>query len=81
MAQSLLRRALAPCITNPDDIIFYDTYDVAKYLKEGENCFAFLLGNGMSNSIGGFIWDFVRHCSAQLPSLRLLLKRRPASKK
>ena len=25
---------LAPCITNPDDIIFYDTYDVAKYLKE-----------------------------------------------
>ena len=36
---------LAPCITNPDDIIFYDTYDVTDYLTEGKNCFAFLLGN------------------------------------
>ena len=60
---------LAPCITNPDDIIFYDTYDVAKYLKEGENCFAFLLGNGMSNSIGGFIWDFDKALFRSAPKL------------
>lgn len=64
--------AVAPCALLspiPDDIIFYDTYDVAKYLKEGENCFAFLLGNGMSNSIGGFIWDFDKALFRSAPKL------------
>ena len=28
---------LAPYITNPDDILFYDTYDVSAYLTAGTN--------------------------------------------
>lgn len=49
---------LAPYINNPDDILYYDKYEVAKYLKEGENCIAVLLGNGFLNSVGGTVWKF-----------------------
>ena len=49
---------LAPCITNPDDLLFYDTVDVSPYLKCGKNALGFLLGNGISNEPGGFIWQF-----------------------
>ncbi len=49
---------LAPYISNPDDILYYDTYDVAPYLHEGKNVIGILLGNGMLNCPGGDIWDF-----------------------
>ena len=49
---------LAPYISNPDDIIYYDEYDLSEYLAEGENVLGFQLGNGMQNSPGGQIWDF-----------------------
>ncbi len=49
---------LAPGITNPDEILFYDSYDIAKYLKFGKNTLGFWLGNGFANSVGGYIWDF-----------------------
>ena len=62
---------LAPCITNPDDIIFYDTYDVTELVSVGENCVAFLLGNGISNCIGGYIWDFEKALFRSAPKLAL----------
>ena len=49
---------LAPYISNPDDVCYYDRYDVTPYLLEGENVIGILLGNGMRNGFGGFIWDF-----------------------
>ena len=49
---------LSPAITNPDDNLFYDTYDVTKRLVTGKNVIALILGNGMSNSMGGHVWDF-----------------------
>ena len=62
---------LAPCITNPDDIIFYDHYDAAKLLTAGENCIALLLGNGISNCMGGFIWEFDQALFRSAPKLAL----------
>lgn len=49
---------LAPYISNPDDIVYYDLYDVTSLIKEGENCVGLLLGNGMLNAPGGRVWDF-----------------------
>ena len=62
---------LAPCMTNPDDILFYDIYDVKPFLKTGQNCLAFLLGNGFSNAIGGFIWEFDKAAFRSAPKLAL----------
>lgn len=54
---------LAPYISNPDDILYYDRYDLRPYLKKGKNAIGILLGNGMRNAFGGFIWDFDKaHC-------------------
>ena len=40
---------LAPYITNPDQLIYKDNYDVAPYLKSGKNAVAVILGNGFAN--------------------------------
>ena len=49
---------LAPYIANPDHAVYYDRYDVTRYLSEGENVFGLILGNGMQNCPGGRVWDF-----------------------
>ena len=49
---------LAPYISNPDDIVYYDLYSVAEYLQPGENVIGVQLGNGMQNCFGGYVWDF-----------------------
>lgn len=48
---------LAPYISNPDHIIYYDEYDIAPFLRKGINVLGLQLGNGMQNSPGGEIWD------------------------
>ncbi len=49
---------LAPYISNPDHITYYDRYDLMPYLQQGKNALCFMLGNGMQNAPGGQIWDF-----------------------
>ena len=49
---------LAPYISNPDQALYYDDYDVTKYLVNGENTIGVWLGNGMQNSPYGDVWDF-----------------------
>ncbi len=49
---------LAPYISNPDHIVYYDNYDISKYLVKGKNVIALVLGNGFQNNIGGEVWDF-----------------------
>ncbi len=49
---------LAPYISNPDHIVYYDEYDIAAYLQPGKNILGIQLGNGMQNAFGGEIWDF-----------------------
>ena len=49
---------LAPYISNPDDIVYYDEYDITPFISGGKNVLGIHLGNGMLNCIGGGIWDF-----------------------
>ena len=49
---------LAPYISNPDQIVVYDRYDVKRYLRRGKNAVGLILGNGFSNGFGGFVWEF-----------------------
>lgn len=49
---------LAPYISNPDDIVYYDKYEIADLLNEGENVIGVQLGNGMQNAPGGKVWFF-----------------------
>ena len=37
---------LAPYISNPDHVLYLDSYDIAPYLSEGKNAIAVILGNG-----------------------------------
>ena len=50
---------LAPYISNPDHMVYYDEYDVTEYVNEGKNVLGIQLGNGMQNATGGEIWDFI----------------------
>ena len=45
----------APYISNTDDYIYYDNYEID--IDEGENVLAFILGNGLQNNPSGYIWD------------------------
>ena len=56
--QKITKGYLAPYISNPDDIIYYDNYDLKDLLLQGENVIGVQLGNGMQNAPGGQIWDF-----------------------
>ena len=56
--KDITKGELAPYISNPEDIVYYDRYDVSYYINEGENVVAVLLGNGFQNNPGGAIWDF-----------------------
>ena len=49
---------LAPYISNPDDIVYFDRYDVTALLQNGANAVGLILGNGMQNCPGGGVWDF-----------------------
>ena len=53
--ERLTKGPLAPYISNPDDILYYDSYDVAPLLRQGRNTIGVILGNGMLNCPGGEI--------------------------
>ena len=37
---------LAPAMSNPEQVLYYDNYDVTEYLHQGENVLGLILGNG-----------------------------------
>lgn len=49
---------LAPYISNPDHILYYDEYEITSLLAGGENVLVILAGNGNLSSPGGSVWDF-----------------------
>ena len=71
--QKITKGALAPYISNPDHVLYYDQYDLADKLAGGENVLGLCLGNGMLNCPGGYVWDFEksRFRSAPMAALRL----------
>ena len=52
----ITKGAMAPYISNPDDMVYFDSYEVS--LGRGKNVIAVLLGNGFQNNPGGYTWDF-----------------------
>ena len=65
---------LCPYISNSDDIVFYDHYDITESLSAGDNAFRFLLGNGMQNAMGGFIWDLDKATFRSAPKLAFAIE-------
>lgn len=62
---------LAPYISNTDDYIYYDEYEVK--LQKGENVIGLLLGNGLQNNPGGYIWDFDKAPFRSAPKVAMIL--------
>ncbi len=60
---------LAPYISNPDDIIYYDSYELT--LKDGDNTIGVWLGNGFQNNPGGYIWDLDKAVFRGAPSFAM----------
>lgn len=56
--EEVTKGRLAPYISNPDHILYYDRYDLTAYVHEGKNALGVLLGNGFLNNPGGAVWDF-----------------------
>lgn len=54
--EDITKGALAPYISNPDDIVYQDNYTVK--LNAGENVIGVMLGNGFVNNPGGWVWFF-----------------------
>ena len=64
---------LAPYVSNPDHLCYYDTYDVAPLLKKGKNAIGIILGNGFINSLGGYVWNFDKAPFRDAPKVALEL--------
>ncbi len=64
---------MSPYISNSDNIIDYDGYDLSDELKSGKNVLAFQLGNGMQNAFGGFVWDFQKAPFRSAPKMAMSL--------
>ncbi len=56
--KEITKGIIAPYVSNPDDIKYYDNYVITDLVKKGENVIGIMLGNGMLNNPGGEIWDF-----------------------
>ena len=69
--RNITKGPLAPYISNPDDVCYYDHYDLAGLLKKGKNAIGVLLGNGFRNAFGGFIWDFDKAPGRGAPTVAL----------
>jgi len=70
----ITKGALAPYISSPDDMLYYDEYDVLPILNKGKNVIAVCLGNGHQNGFGGYIWDFDKARWRGAPQLALRLE-------
>ena len=79
--KKITKEHLSPYIVNPDEVLPYDTYDVTDLLTVGENVLGFLLGNGMQNTFGGFIWDFDKTSFLSAPKLAFALELMTGSEK
>ena len=72
--RELTKGFLSPYISNPDDILEYDVYDLTGMLGSGKHVLGFMLGNGMQNSFSGYIWDFDKAAFRSPPKLAVCLE-------
>lgn len=71
--KNITKGFLAPYRSNPDHYVFTDEYSVAEFLQEGKNVIAFILGNGMQNSVVK-TWDFNKFSWKSAPKLSFKLE-------
>ncbi len=69
--KKITKGKLAPYISNTDDYIYFDEYNVS--LERGENVIGIILGNGLQNNPGGYIWDFDKASFRSSPKVALNL--------
>ena len=55
--ENITKGYLAPYISNPSELICYDTYDITSRLRKGRNAVGVILGNGFANQTVTS-WDF-----------------------
>lgn len=67
--KNITKGFLSPYISNTNDYIYYDEYEVL--LDVGENVFGILLGNGLQNNPGGYLWDFDKASFRSAPMFSL----------
>lgn len=65
---------LAPYISNPDDILYYDEYDLTELLLKDKNAIGIMLGNGMLNCFGGTVWEMEKAVFRSAPKVALALE-------
>lgn len=70
--KNITKGFLSPYISNTEDYIYCDEYDVD--INEGENVIGILLGNGFQNNPGGYIWDFDKASFRSAPMVSLELE-------
>jgi len=64
---------LAPYISAPSHLFYYDAYEIQSHLTQGENVLGVWLGNGLLNNPGGHGWDFDKASWRAAPMLALRL--------
>ena len=70
--ENITKGRLAPYISNPDEVLFYDDYDVTGKLADGENVIGVWLGNGMLNAPYGDVWQFEKAAYRSAPKFALV---------
>lgn len=79
--KKITKGSLAPYRSNIDDYIYYDSYDIASELSVGKNVIGIMLGNGIRNAPGAYIWDFekARFRGAPITAFSLTVKYKDGS--
>ena len=72
--ENITKGHIAPYVSNPDHICYYDVYDITDKLRAGENVIGVILGNGFLNCVGGKVWDFDAADYRSSPMLALELE-------
>ncbi len=73
-ATDITKGILAPYISNPEHYVYYDKYDITDKVNSGKNILAVILGNGLQNSSGGYIWDFDKASWRGAPLLSFIIE-------
>ena len=72
-SKEITRGLLSSYTANPDEVLYYDIYDLKPYLKRGKNVLAFVLGNGFLNQAGGIPWGYDNAPFRSSPKLAVAL--------
>ena len=71
--ENITKGYLAPYRSNPQHIVYYDSYEVADKLLQGKNVIGIVLGNGFSSSLTD-VWDFDKWPQRSAPSTAFSLE-------